>query len=201
MRVATTKMIAASFLVVALFTSGSLAVPYASNNHQAAAPQTSSIMPSRFTGTPEFKYFAERDETLVQVFIPLLEKSFGQYQSERLGMYARFVVPGKKVTEPKHVTIELRSESPKPQYKEDDARRFAMMLNGQKFISGTMALISTQPNPVGAYSESMMRSVAYGTFLQISMAREIRILLGNDKFDLTRDQLNALIRLAKTIEP
>jgi hypothetical protein len=158
-------------------------------------------MPSRFTGQPEFKYFGDRDETLVQVFIPLSEPGNRKDQSERLGMYVRFGVAGKKVTQPKNVTIEFRSESSKPLYKKDDARRLAIILNGQKYLSATMALISTKPNSAGTYSESMMRAVAYGTFQQISMAREIRVSLGSEKFDLTRDQINALVALARTIEP
>jgi len=158
-------------------------------------------MPSGFTGIPEVKYLAEREEMLVQVFIPLRERPNGQDSSERLGMYVRFGVPGKKVTQPKNVTIEFRSESPKPLYKEEDSRRFAIMLNGQKYISDTMVLTSTQLNSVGTYSESMMRYVHYGTFLQISMAREIRVALGHEKFDLSRDQIDALIALANTIEP
>jgi hypothetical protein len=47
----------------------------------------------------------------------------------------------------------------------------------------------------------MMNAFAYGTFLRVSMAREITILLGSKTFDLTADQIRALDALMKTIEP
>jgi hypothetical protein len=177
------------------------AISDATNTQPVQAQQTISIMPSNFSGKPEVKYLEDRDETLVQVFIPLSEKSISKDQSEKLGMYARFGVPGKKITEPKNITIEFRSESPKPQFKDSDKRHVTILLNGQRYTSSTLALIYTRTNPLGTYSESMMNAFAYGTFLRVSMAREITIFLGSKTFDLTADQIRALDALMKTIEP
>lgn len=155
--------------------------------------QNGRMIPEKRLGAATASYFPGGRHVTVQV-APL---QVAGNMRDGIVLIPSFIVPGKKVLEPKLVDLQFIVDSP--------ADAIAPILKAQIFsdrrelASGVPKLL-TRGKPVNnSVTRILMYKITYGKFLQMLKGREVSIRLGDFEFNLTEQQLASMRDLQRIV--
>lgn len=160
---------------------------------RAAHAQTGRVIPEKRLGAATASYFPRAKHVTVQV-TPL--RVAGDQQNGVV-LIPSFIVPGKKVVEPKLVNLQFIVDSPATA--RPPRLRVQVFSEGRELASGAAALVSTGKPAGGSVTRVMMYKLPYGKFVQFLKGRDVRIELGHVGFDITEEQLASMRDLQRMI--
>jgi len=123
------------------------------------------------------------------------------YLAENLRLYGveggglvvlvHFVCPGRKVCEPEAVDFDFTTDSRKKMFEGDP--RLTIVSDGQVVFSGKAELARTTGFEfAGSVDQSFAAKIPYQQFVKMSAGRNVTVITGPYKFELTNEQLKAL---------
>lgn len=171
----------------------------------------SSSKPKSTCGMVISEFDKSRNETRVQLRPLLLEGGIHVDYGETLqsqnsrgdagyGVLLNIVYTyqGQAPSKPQSFVIIIGLESKWPMYERE--RDLSMKLDGEVLPLGPMAR-AVQHTNLGFTREELSRPISYEQFMKIANAQKVKINLGKTDFNLTKCHLDALRKLASTVQP
>jgi hypothetical protein len=153
----------------------------------------------KIVGKAKAYYSPKIDETEATVDLDLI----GQYESaskaDNLEMLASFAVPGKKLIRPESMHFVFTSRSRQLKYQVN--HKFTIFLDGAQFASAETKVVNSGCKSSGS-CEEMIRSpeLPYDNFLRLLEAKEVEMQLGETRFKLKGEAIEALRDLSRIAE-
>ena len=130
------------------------------------------------------------------------------YLAENLKLYSvdggglvvrvHFACPGRKVSEPEAVDLDFSTDSRKKMFEDDP--RLVIVSDGQVVFSGKARLVSTTGFEfAGAVDQSLAGKIPYQQFVKLAEGRNVTVIIGTYKFELTNEQLAALKAMKRCV--
>jgi hypothetical protein len=142
-------------------------------------------------GKAEVSYNDSRNETTVQT-VPLRIES-----PLNVILQARFRITGKEIVEPRSVVLAFSILSKDDTYAND--RAVKLYLEGEEILSATATLVSAQPDSRGVWLVRISQELPYDLFVKLASGKNVRIKLGPSEFGLSKDLLEALRDVKKSV--
>jgi hypothetical protein len=193
-------------LVVALFC---VSVPLSSLAQTNVGQQTG----KRKTKV-ETNYDEKKNETIARIgpfelYRPLQSTVSGELNFESVDMTVLFSYSGKKIVKPKFVTLMVFSSSENgPEF--DKKRDLTILTNSGQYNLGEMEIIGTGEGRVARIAlgpanlilvrEVLKRSIPFEDFAHIAQSEKVQMKIGNRKFKLGKEQLEAFKNFASLME-
>lgn len=151
------------------------------------------LIPEKHLGAATASYFAKDGHVTVQV------RPLRVAGDERSGvvLIPSFIVPGKKVVEPKLIDLQFIVDS--PARARPPLSRVQIFADGQELAAGAPKLLTASKPVGGTVTRVLMYKVAYAKFLRMMEGREVRISLGHTRLDLTEEHLAAMRDLRRMV--
>jgi hypothetical protein len=202
-------------LQVKLVTSSILLCLCATLGWAQSAPAPPPKKDYKYEGKIVSTYDKAKDQTLVLIQLmdvkdvedprPVTEDSFDKPRShDRLGFTMFFAYPGETLATPRYVSIGFSYMALDPQRYKDHV--LTAKIDGERITLGKMEVLRTQEVIVRtAYKRYTRRAlelvIPYEQFLRLANARKVKMKLGDQEFDLSKDHLEAVRDLASRTVP
>lgn len=160
---------------------------------RAVHAQGGRMIPEKQLGAATASYFPKARHVTVQV-TPL--RVVGDPQNGVV-LIPSFIVPGKKVVEPRLVNLQFIVDSPAAE--RPPLLRVQVFSEGRELASGIPTLVSTSKPSGGSVTRVLMYKVPYGKFQQILNGKNVSVRLGHIGFELTEEQLASMRDLQRMI--
>lgn len=162
----------------------------------------------------ETNYDEKKNETIARIgpfelYKPLQSTVSGELNFESVDMSVLFSYSGKKIVKPKFVTLMLFSSSENgPEF--DKKRDLVVLTNSGQYNLGEMEIIGTGQGRVSKIAlgpanlilvrEVLRKSIPFDDFAHIARSEKAQMKVGNRKFKLQKDQLEAFKNFASLME-
>jgi len=191
------KIVRAFSFLVAVYL---FAIPSTCPGQSPPPPPPRPAKPIRVVGKAEVFYFRNSNTTKVDVGFTLLGSGRNSPQEDTFGVRADFVVSGSKVTRPESINFTLYSYTHGTDYRYRNENQVTIFLNDKARMSGTARPWFMNIDPRGGVTEYYVFSIPYDELLEMTKGNKVGLRLGNTKFDLTGDHIEALRDLSRAIE-
>lgn len=162
----------------------------------------------------ETNYDEKRNETVARIgpfelYRPLQSTVSGELNFERVDMTVLFSYPGKKIAKPRFVTMMIFSTTENgPEF--DKKRDLVVLTNTGQYNLGEMEFLGTGQSrvariPMGPVNlvivnEVLKKSIPFDDFAQIARSDKAQMKIGNRKFKLEKEYLEAFKNFAALME-
>jgi hypothetical protein len=163
-------------------------------------PPPPAARPVRVVGKAEVFYFKNSDISRVNVGSTLLGSHETMLREDFFSIAASFSVHGPKVTRPKVVNLELYSYTHGSTYRYKNDNQVTIFVNNKALVWGPAHESFLSIDPRGGVTEYYSVSMSYENFLKMTKASVVSLQMGKTRFDLKRENIDALGDLNRAIE-
>jgi hypothetical protein len=171
---------------------------------RAQEQSAAAVKPDRTVGAAEVYYLKDKNRSRAQVIIYLSgDPNDTSGTRDAMRMDVIFELEGLTVVKPGSVFIALSSYSPAgPKYqKERDLTIHTRDMKGFTTTTFRTRMLSSSRRASGGAVEVFVSSaIPYSRFLEILSALDTTVLIGENQFELTKEDVQALKDLNRTIE-
>jgi hypothetical protein len=175
--------------------------PSSSSKDSEPPPPPPPAKPVRIVGKAEVYHFSKINQTRATVHFYVVGKFHDMYEKKDvLEMEAAYEVVGDKAIKPESVYFILSSSSSNGlKYKDD--HKLTIYLDGAEFRSAETREWFSHNDPGRISSETYVAPrLRYADFLRLLDAKKVEMKFGQTRFTLSRDHVEALRDLSRTVE-